>query len=129
MIALADNCLVFELANGDRVPFSPDMIAIDLMGEAAQQFEPEFVRHSANAVFYYFKHELARQSVTVAEFATALSSVLRGFSLSVQRQRLNRVPGLVESDLKLLALESGEACELFFFPRLRGELQLQLRRS
>jgi hypothetical protein len=128
MIALADNCLVFELANGDKVPFSPDMIAIDLMGDAAQQFDAEFVRHSANAVFYYFKHELGRESVTVAEFAEALSSVLRGFSLSAQRTT-QRMGAVLETDLKRLALESGEACELFFFPRLREELRLQMRLS
>ena len=36
---------------------------------------------------------------------------------------------MVEADLLTLARESGESRELFFFPRLRGELRAQLRRT
>ncbi len=34
-----------------------------------------------------------------------------------------------EGDLRLLACESGEGCELVFFPRLRDALRTQLRHS
>ena len=36
---------------------------------------------------------------------------------------------MLESDLFRLACESGEGCELFFFPRLRAELRQQLQQG
>ena len=80
MITLAADCLIFEMANGEGVPFSSDMISIELTGQSKQCFEPDFVRHAAKAVFHFFKHELGRQTVSVAEFAEALEKVLRGFN-------------------------------------------------
>ncbi|HWH70149.1 MAG TPA: hypothetical protein VNT26_12245, partial [Candidatus Sulfotelmatobacter sp.] len=65
MITLAADCMLFRLAGGESIPFSAEMISVELMGETAQWFDPEFVRHAANAVFHYFKHELGRQSVSV----------------------------------------------------------------
>ncbi|HWI56807.1 MAG TPA: hypothetical protein VNZ22_06255 [Bacillota bacterium] len=124
MITLAADCMLFRLAGGESIPFSAEMISVELMGETAQWFDPEFVRHAANAVFHYFKHELGRQSVSVGEFAGALEKVLRGFQLkpSPEGERAVR-----ESDLCQLARESGQGCELIFFPRLRDELHQQLQ--
>ena len=81
MIALGRDFLVFRLATGESVPLSADMVSTDLMEGAAQLFEPEFVDNAANAVFYYFKHELGRETVTLGEFAQTLEKVLRGFKL------------------------------------------------
>jgi len=130
MITLASGCLLFKLANGESIPFSAEMISVELLGSTAELFDAEFVQHAANAVFHYFKHELGRQTVTVGEFAEALEKVLRGFKLpqvasgppAAQTRREVR-----ESDLCRLASESGQACELFFFPRLRDEFREQLR--
>jgi hypothetical protein len=122
--------LLFQLANGESVPFSAEMISVELSGENASAFDPHFVQHAANAVFHYFKHELGRLTVTVGEFAGALEKVLRGFGLSAKSVEKKPVkPGLLESDLHQLAFESGRGCELFFFPRLRDELRLALRRE
>ena len=63
----------------------------------------------------------------------ALETVLRGRGFNVSSDEI--VPprrerqGTVEADLLMLARESGESRELFFFPRLRGELRAQLRRT
>jgi len=130
MIALASDCLLFQMASGESVPFSADMLSVELMGETARFFDEEFVRQAANAVFHYFKHDLARHTVSVAEFAGALENVLRGFKLSAPAAaQSNCAPGVLESDLCRLARESGHGCELFFFPRLRDELRRQLRRG
>lgn len=130
MITLAEGCLLFELASGESIPFSAEMISVDLMGETARWFDQEFVKHAANGVFHYFKHELGRQTVTVGEFSEALEKVLRGFKLSAPASADPGLqPGVRESDLARLARESGEGCELFFFPRLRDELREQLRHS
>jgi hypothetical protein len=143
MITLAGNCLLFQLSSGETVPFSPEMISIELMGDTAQLFEADYVEHAAQAVFHYYKHELRREVVTVAEFAQALETVLRGFKLGEAAanaaeakpkpnpgQEQERSPALQsESDLCRLAREAGDGCELVFFPRLRDEVREQLRQG
>lgn len=132
MITLAADCLVFRLASGESIPFSVEMLSVDLMGETAQWFDPEFVRHAARAVFHYFKQDLDRQTVTVGEFAEALEKVLRGFRPSepAAAARPDAEPGVQEADLHGLAREaSAGGGELFFFPRLRDELRQRLRQS
>ncbi|HEV2393304.1 MAG TPA: hypothetical protein VG146_13195 [Verrucomicrobiae bacterium] len=130
MITLAADCLIFEMANGEGVPFSSDMISIELTGQSGQCFEPDFVRHAAKAVFHFFKHELGRQTVSVAEFAEALEKVLRGFNpLPAAPLEAPRATRVVESDLFRLARDSGQSCELLFFPLLREALRQHLRQS
>ena len=41
MISLARDCLLFELACGESIPFSAEMISIEVMGDSAPQFDPE----------------------------------------------------------------------------------------
>ena len=128
MITLAWDCLMFQMATGESVPFTAEMISVELSGDKADSFDPEFVKHATNAVFHYFKHELGRETITVGEFAGALERVLRGFdflpdtTMPVERR-------VLESDLQKLASESGEGWELFFFLRLRDELRSQLRQA
>ena len=130
MILLADDCLVFHTAEGEGIPYSAEMISVELMGESASMFDPEFLRHAAAAVFHYFRDELGRDSVTMAEFTLALERVLRGFKLSPATPPIdNASPCVAQSDLCRLVGESNNACELFFFPRLRDELRAQLRQS
>lgn len=128
MIALGSDYLLFETATGESVPISVETISGELLGDSAELFDAEFVRHAANAVFHYFKHELGRQSVSVGEFAAALEKVLRGFALSARRAAGEAAARsrVAESDLSRLA---GEGCELFFFPRLRAELRQQLEQA
>ena len=130
MIALAADCLLFEMACGKAVPLSAANISVEVEGENASLFDSEFVRHAANAVFHYFRYELGRQAVTVAEFASALEKVLSGFALrtaaSTQSQRSLPV---LESDLGRLAEQTGKDSDLFFFPLLREELRRQLRKA
>ena len=128
MIALASDCLLFQLASGESVPLSAEMVSIELMGDTAQWFDPEFVQHAANAVFHYFKQVLDRRTVTVGEFAGALEKVLRGFRPAAAEASPS-ASGVVESDLCRLARESGEGRELFFFPRLRAELRHKMQQA
>lgn len=126
MIALSSDYLLFETAGGESVPFSAEMISIELSGDATGKFDPEFLKQAANAVFYYFKNDLGRVSVTVGEFAGALEKVLRGFGLR-SSEKSSGQPRVLKSDLRQLAFESGKSFELSFFPRLRDELRRQLR--
>ncbi len=130
MIALGSDYLLFEMANGESIPCSADMVAVELAGDAEGLFDTEFVGHATKAVFHYFKHELGRQTVSAGEFAGALEKVLRGFAATGQAAAQPNPAGRVrQSDLWLLARESGQGCELVFFPRLRAELQRHLQQA
>ena len=130
MIALGSDCLLFEMANGESIPCSADMVSIELAGNTGSLFDSEFVHHATKAVFHYFKHELGRQTVSAGEFAGALEKVLRGFAVTAQlAPAANPEPQVLESDLCRLARESGPGRELVFFPRLRAELQRHLQQA
>jgi len=130
VILLASGCLFFELPSGESVPFSAEMIAVEVMGDSVGNFDPEVIRHAASSVFHYFRKDLARETVTVGEFAQALEKVLRGLGFLVQPAEAEPNPaGALGADLRRLAHESGDARELSFFPRLRTELRTQLRHS
>lgn len=125
MITLAQDCLLFRLGNGEQVPFSADMISVELIGDISRWVDPEMASHAAKAVFHYFKTELRRQSVTAEEFAQAMEQVLRGFGLRDPKSGLDQT--VIESDLWQLARASGGGCELLFFPSLRTQLRDHFR--
>jgi len=130
MISLASGCMLFELPSGESIPFSAEMISVEVMGDGLCRLDPDVVHHAAASVFHYFKHDLARQTVTVGEFAEALERVLRGLGYQVDSSEPAQDPAqLVGADLRRLAREAGSASELSFFPRLRRELRLQLCQS
>ena len=127
MIQLAEDCLLFQTAEGEKVPYSAELISIEIMGDSASCLDSEFIKHAAAAVFHYFRDELDRDSVTVAEFSLALEKILRGFNLAAQAQTENAAPRVLRSDLRHLVREMDDTSELFFFPRLRDELRSQMR--
>jgi hypothetical protein len=130
MIALSSDCLLFQLANGESVPCSAEMINFEITGSSGGMLDPEVLRHAAASVFHYFKEELRRETVTVGEFAVALEKVLRKLGFIIRAGGIEpRAPDANETDLGRLARESADSLELFFFPRLRDELRSQLQRS
>jgi hypothetical protein len=130
MIALSSDHLIFELTNGESVPCSAEMITIEIAGNSDGLIDPEMLRHASASVFHYFKTELQRQTVTVGEFALALEKVLRGFGLTLYADEPPPLTKqILEADLGVLARESADSLELFFFPRLRDALRTQLRQS
>ena len=127
MIWLAGDCLVFKLANGESVPFSPEMISVELVGESAGKFEPDVIRHAAAAVFHHFKKDLNQETVTIGEFTLALERALRGLGLQVMSAQ-EQLP-VTRGDLARLATESGPGGELYFYPLLRAALRVQMDAS
>ncbi len=127
MITLGRDCLLFQLPDGEMVPFSAEMISIEFASDSAPVFEPEVAEHAAKAVFHYFKNELGRQSVTAEEFAEAMQKVLRGLNLGAENRRPGTSTPVIETDLGELAREVGDGGELSFFPRLRNEMRQHLR--
>jgi hypothetical protein len=127
MIALHTNCLLFQLATGESVPCSAEMISVEVLGDS-HWLEPDVLRHAAASVFHYFKIELARETVTVGEFSVALEKVLRHLGLTITTGDAKSLDaGVIETDLGLFAREADGSFELFFYPRLRQELRTQLR--
>lgn len=130
MILLAPDCLLFQMTSGESVPFSAETISVELSDVAGGLFEQDFVEHAAASVFHYFKNHLGRETVSMAEFASAFESVLRGLGLKLDPGRLIVTSaGNAAKDLRLLAQEAGTGCELVFFPRLRASVREQANRS
>lgn len=130
MILLACDCLLFELPSGETVPFSAEMISVEISNGAGGMLEQDFVEHAAASVFHYFKHDLGRKTVSVAEFASAFESVLNGLGLKLTAGRLTTTTvGKATKDLRLLAHDAGYTCELGFFPLLRGAVRDQFQSS
>lgn len=138
MIQLHPDCLMFQLEGGEFIPCSAELVTVELMGDAAGMLDPELIRNAAQAVLHYFRVDLGRTAVSIREFSQALAAVLRGFGLSVKpapapdagAEGEGDAPRSIgESDLRLLACESGKGFELAFFPRLRDELRQQLGQS
>ena len=44
MITPAAECLFFEMACGESIPFSAEMISVELSGENADMFDQEFLK-------------------------------------------------------------------------------------
>jgi hypothetical protein len=130
MIALQSDHLIFQLTNGESVPCSAEMITVEIAGNSDGMIDADMLRHASASVFHYFKTELQRHTVTVGEFALALEKVLRGFGLTLYADEPPPLTQqILEADLGLLARESADSLELFFFPRLRDALRTQLRQS
>jgi hypothetical protein len=130
MILLRRDCLEFKTSSGETLPCSAQQMTVELMGEAAGMVDEDLVKNAAQAVLHYFKHELGRTSVTTAEFSQALEQVLRGLGFEVQSTAKvmsgGPPPRVIDSDLRLLACQSGKGFELIFFNKLREELRLKL---
>jgi hypothetical protein len=131
MIQLRSDCLVFKTLAGHSIPCSAQFVTVALVGLDASQVDSDLLQHATAAVVHYFKEELGRCSVSLAEFSEALELVLRHFGLSIRSPVVTVDPSgsVIVSDLRQLASDSGKGFELAFFPRLRGELQKNLTSS
>src|SRR5947209_18000485 len=119
MILLRRDCLVFNTPAGESIPCSVDKVTVELVGATGDSLDKELIRNAARAVLHYFKEELGRNSVTVAEFLAALERALSGLGVNLKvPMPESALPRTVEADLLGLAFRSGKGCELFFFQSL-----------
>lgn len=152
MIQLREDCLWLKGEDGEIIPCSVEQITLEIIGGAKGGLDPEVLQHAAAAVLHYFKVELAKETVTVSEFAEALSRVLAGFGLALEVADVksdSSTAGAIDSgevepttveelaasarevrrihvqsaDLRELATLSGKLGELEFFPRLHDALR------
>ena len=127
MIQLHPDCLIFRTSQGELIPCSAESVTIEMIGDASSIIDPETVREAAAAVVHYFKYDLHRETVSIAEFSDALQRALRCFGFDVTASTFeNGVP--VGTDLRELA-RAAEDYELMFFQRLREEFLRQAKQS
>src|SRR5438552_3224385 len=72
MILLRPDCLVFKTPNGESIPCAVEKVTVELIGGAVDSLDKDLIRNAAVAVLHYFREELGRQTVTMAEFSLAL---------------------------------------------------------
>lgn len=130
MIQLRSDCLVFEVSGGDKIPCSAETVTLELLGDSVGLLDPHTVREAAAAVLHYFREDLGRDTVTVAEFTEVLERVLRGLGLNVKASDgapPAEVPGgtVAAADLEELLVQAGGQA-LAFYPRLRERLKALL---
>jgi hypothetical protein len=126
---LKKDCLVFQTNCGHQVPCSAEWVTLELIGDAAFHVDPELIRHAAAAVLYYFKEDLRREFVSVAEFAAALEHALRAVGLSLFADTNAAPSPVLDSDLPELMKSDAANGELFLLPQLRQELARRLGQS
>ena len=131
MILLRPDCLVFETSAGENIPCTAKEVTFELIGDAAKWLDAEIIENAAAAVLHYFRTERQQETVSVAQFASALEKVFVELGLEVKMSEVPETPSetpspgrpVVEADLRGLA---GDGVELFFFPRLRDEVRRRL---
>lgn len=127
MIQLHPDCLIFRTSQGELIPCSAESVTIEMIGDASSVIDPETVREAAAAVVHYFKYDLHRDTVSVAEFSDALQRALRCFGFDVTTTTFeNGVP--TGTDLREVA-RAADDYELVFFQRLREEFLRQAKES
>lgn len=140
MIQLHPDYLLFELPNGDSVPCSAETVTFELIGEAAENLDPNVIKNAAAAVLHYFHEDLKRDHVSMGEFSEALEQVLRGFGFQVHsdssaqpepapKSAPVKPEPAEESNLEALAQRTGDSGDLFFFTRLREEVRQRVHQS
>jgi hypothetical protein len=120
---------MFQTNCGQQVPCSSEWVTLELIGDAAALVDPELIRHAAAAVLHYFKEELHREFVSVAEFAAALEHALRAVGVSIFAGAEPGSLRVLDSHLPELMKSAGGNGELFLLPQLRQELARRLEEA
>ena len=130
MIHLRHDCLVFSTADGEEIPCSVRQVTVEFMGDSIGLVDEEVIEQAAEAVLHYFKTDLGRTTVTVAEFYLALERALRGLGLKVSATETDPAsPRTSDMDLRHFLSASDPTCELLFFSTLREALRHRLSDS
>ena len=129
MIQLHRDYLLLQTLAGDFVPCSAELFSLQLIDASGSIVDQELIRHAASAVLHFFKHDLGRQSVSVAEFAQALERVLRSVGLKAASAESGQILEADISDLHSLVSQSARGLEMAFFVNLRREVKERLQHS
>jgi hypothetical protein len=129
MIQLHRDYLLIETSQGQIIPCSAELVAVELIGDAIGSIDPELVQEAATAVLHYFKQDLGWTTVSVGEFSRALAEALQTLGLRIEADASDETGSVCSYDLRRLAPGSGAGFELSFFPTVREEMRTRLERS
>lgn len=127
MIQLHRDYLLVETSPGQIIPCSAELVAVELVGEAAGTVDAAIVREAAAAVLHYFRQDLGWTTVSVGEFSRALEQALQ--ALGVQLEAPANQTQVRSIDLRQVASSAERGFELSFFSKLRHLLQATLEES
>src|SRR5256885_10293357 len=68
MILLRHDCLVFKTMDGECIPCSSEEVTLEIIGDAIELLDQQVIKQASAGVLHYFKAELGKTTVTVAEF-------------------------------------------------------------
>ncbi len=128
MIQLHRDYLLFETPQGQIIPCSAELVAVELVGEAADWLDADLVQHAAAAVLHYFKEDLGCKTVSVGEFSKALEQALHALGVNLNAGKPGADQAIRSFDLRELAVP-GKCLERGFFQKLREELHASLNDS
>jgi len=126
MIQLREDHLLVEQPGGGYLAWSADQLALEFVGGAAGLLDAEMLKHVSAGVMHYFREELDRTTVTVGEFAEALTKVLNGLGFTAEVTEVRVGDNRRVADLRQLACRTGKLGELEFFTQLREVLRKEL---
>jgi hypothetical protein len=125
MIQLHPDYLLFQTSNGETIPLPVERVIVEIVGDDDLKANKELIQNAAVAVLHYYKYDLGRVVVSVAEFTQTLEHVLASLGATVVRRPSSAAPA-PDCDLSKIAAGVGETMELFFFPQLRSALRASL---
>ena len=129
MIQLHPDYLLFETSQGQIIPCSAELVAVELIGDSSGSVDAELVKQAAAAVLHYFREDIGLTTVTVGEFSRALANALNALGIRIESPDVEEVGPVSSYDLRRLIVGPDNALELGFFPLLREELRNRLERS
>lgn len=127
MIQLHRDYLLVETSPGQIIPCSAELVAVELVGEAAGGIDPLVVQEAAAAVLHYFRQDLGWTTVSVGDFSRALEQALQ--ALGIRLEDAADSPKVRTIDLRQVASSAERGFELSFFPKLRNLFQTTLGES
>jgi hypothetical protein len=134
VIQRPSNYLAFETGTG-VIPCAVDDLVVELIGDGIVGISSDLLREASLGLLKYFREDLGREQVTVAEFAQALASVMQGFGFDLKLEAISEAietepdsQRVAEIALDKLA-NNGEALKAGFFPRIRRELHQRLEET
>jgi hypothetical protein len=75
--------LIFEQPGGNKISLSLTSLQAEFIKSSSGLIDSDALRSATEAVFYYFKLELERETVTFGEFALALEKSLMALGLTL----------------------------------------------
>lgn len=126
MIQLHNDYLNIKTSTGETIPCSAELVTLELVGDSLSSMHPDLIRQVAAAILHYFKHDLGRETVSIADFSSALQRVLMALGFEVRTEEGGSAEPRDPCSLSELANGAGESFELGFFPHLRDQVRRQL---